>query len=66
MEERVSAYDIFHRPQKAWNTFSAQIKHAENDLFIITANRANMGEIPRDIQKSLRSLRDTINRALAE
>ena len=66
MEERVSAYDISHKPQKAWNTFSAQIKHAENDLFILTTNRAKVGEIPRDIKQSLRSLRDAIDRALAE
>lgn len=66
MEERINAYNISHKPQKTWDTFSAQIKHAENDLLLMTANCAKVGKIPRDIRQTLRSLRDAIDRALIE
>lgn len=61
---RVEYYDICHEPQKAWNTFSDEIKHLENDLFIINANKIKIGEIPADIQKTLFSLKLSIEKAL--
>ena len=61
---RVEYYDICHEPQKAWNTFSDEIKHLENDLFIINAIKINIGESPADIQKTLFSLKLSIERAL--
>lgn len=62
--DRVSSYDVFHNSQRAWNTLSDQIKHTETDLFIMTANKNRVGEIPQDIRASLRSLQMAIERAL--
>lgn len=64
--DRVSGYDIFNNSTKAWNTFSDQIKHLENDLFIMTVNKNKVGEIPQDIQASLHSLQMAIKRVLKE
>lgn len=64
--DRVSSYDISNNPTRAWNTLSDQIKHLENDLFIMTVNKNKVGEIPQDIQASLYSLQIAIKRALKE
>jgi len=61
---RVSSYDIFNKPARAWNTLSDQIKHLDTDLFIMTINKDKVGEIPQDIRTSLRSLQITIERTL--
>ena len=66
MSERVSSYDIYNNPTKAWNTFADSIGHLQNDLFIMKANVETLGEMPKDIQKRLQALRDTISRVLAE
>ena len=62
--DRVNSYDIFNNPAKAWNALSDQIKHLDTDFFIMMANKNTVGEIPQDIQTSLRSLKITIERAL--
>ena len=62
--DRVSGYDVFNKPTRAWNTLSDQIKHLEDDLFIMTTNKNKLGEIPQDIRANLRSLQMAIERAL--
>lgn len=62
--DRVSSYDVFNKPTRAWNTFSDQVKHLDTDLFIMTANKDKVGEIPQDIRASLRSLQMAIERVL--
>jgi len=66
MEERVSDnyYNIIHHPEKAWNTFSNQISHLQNDLFIVQANTRTLGVIPADILQRLETLKNAIERAL--
>lgn len=66
MEERVSDnyYNIINYPEKAWNTFSNQISHLQNDLFIVRANNKTLGEIPTDIIQRLETLKNAIEKAL--
>ena len=66
MNERVNFYDICHNPQKAWDALSDQIKHAQNDLYIMAANSATLGEMPKDVKQTLRGLQVAIQNLLAE
>lgn len=66
MEERISDnyYNIIHCPEKAWNTFSNQISHLQNDLFIVKANTGTLGAMPADILRRLETLKKAIEEAL--